>query len=178
MKFFFYTNPQLQVTGDSPTDVRFNSAIFNGTISNCPVGSKIFFDYWYPGSSSIQVAAIPSIVPDTMTHQVSVPVGNLLPDTNYLYSVVIVDSPISITSGPVQFYTSNPVVLQAFAATSVTPVSATLNGIVGKLPLNSNIYFRYWTGTNTPVMIAATPSLITDTLTHSVSTFHQRIVTL
>lgn len=165
----FYTNPQTVVTGDSPTNVKFNSAVLNGTISKCPVGAKIFFDYWYPSASSIQVAATPAVVPDTLTHQVTAAVNNLLPDTNYIYDVVIVDSPISIISNPVQFLTSNPVILQAFAATSVTPVSATLNGIAGKLPLNSNIYFNYWTGTNTPVIVPATPSLISDTLTHSVS---------
>ncbi len=169
----FYTHtPRYTVETDSATNINLNWAQLNGKVDKVFFTAHPYFQYGLSPDliQSATINCIPAYITDTLLHTVSANLQYLLPDTTYYFTLILQNPYGFVTGDTLSFKTkATPYTFQTWQASSITDSSATLNGIVGKLPIATNLYFDYGL---TPLFgntLVASPNLINDTLAHAVS---------
>ena len=168
----FASTSSITWLSDQPaTNVSSDSATFWAHAGNLPFRSQVWFEYSLAGNSTIStVSATPAVISDAGNYTVQATVGNLLPNHLYRYRVKVMDS-VQILYGAqdTYFFTGNAQTLVADSANPVSFTTATLHGHVSNIDFPANIYFTFWAAGISGDTFIATPSYISDTLTHTVS---------
>ncbi len=113
----------------------------------------------------------PDNIKSNVLTQVNTPITDsfLLPDTTYYYFVKTRTLAGMSYGDTFSFRTAKPTyTIRTLPATNITTTSATLNGVIDKLPFPANLRFEYGTTPNLGNEIIATPTNINDTLSHAI----------
>ena len=96
--------------------------------------------------------------------------GGIIPNTLYYYYPVLRNIADAIHGGVRHFYTGNcPYQFRALPASSVTGISAQLNGVLNGIPVPLQLKFNYGTTRNLGSHVLASPSFINDSVSHNVT---------
>ncbi len=167
---FFTGNPYSSLQTLAATNVTNTSAVLNGFIEGATVNMNLYFNYGPNPNMNLNAQAVPSSVSDTLYHAVSLPLQNLLPNTMYYFQIKGTVNNAAFTGSTVSFFTGNPnFALNTLQATSVTGNTAVLQGEINKQPGVTNLWFEYGPTNSLGLIAQATPSVVSDTLYHAVS---------
>ncbi len=160
-----------QVQTENADSITETSARAKGFVQQFPVSATVYFEYDTTQTFSHSVLASPSLINDTMKHEVTASLSGLLPYSKYYYRLTAVTANGLTYRGNIQsFVTFNNGLyskLEILSATNITDSSATLNAVLDKFQVAANLVFEY--GTNPLQLsdsIVATPTNINDTLPH------------
>ncbi len=143
MTFFTAAPAAPTVTTDAATLVVSDGATLNGTVNANNVSTTVTFEYGPTVAYGSSIAAVPGTVTGGVDTPVSVSLSGLAPGT-YNYRVVGVNGSGTTNGANMTFTTGTDPAGATVAATNITGVSATLNGIAnanGNTPVY--IYFNY-----------------------------------
>lgn len=151
-------------------NVTASSATLYGGVGNLSAPATIWFQYAKTGDTAVHtVAGIPANISDSQYYSDSAQVSGLSPYVLYLFRILVLMGTDTIYGNYSGFYTGLNPVVTANPASNITTSSAILTGSVSDAPPGSQVYFQFWTGSNFPNPLAATPAVISDTFSHPVS---------
>jgi hypothetical protein len=134
------TEPATSTTGTTAT--------LNGTVNPEDSSTTYHFEWGLTTSPFANVTPTESAGAGTATEAVSASIGGLTPGDTYYFELVASNTAATDVVGGVEsFVAGTSGVATTDPATSITSVSATLNGTVDPEGLATNYYFEY--GTNT-----------------------------
>ncbi len=136
------------VTTASATSVTNNSATLNGTVNPNGTRTTYYFEY---GTTTSYGSTTSSTDAGSVTTDVSVSadIAGLAPSTTYHFRLVATNSGGTTYGSDATFDTlSLPPTVTTRSATSVTLISATLNGTVNPNGVSTTYYFEYGTTTS------------------------------
>jgi uncharacterized protein (TIGR02145 family) len=169
------------------TDVNMTSATLNGTINANYLSTNVSFEYGTTELYGNTISAVQSPVIGNSITSVSAEISNLTGVTTYHFRIKAVNSLGTIYSNDLTFTTTGQVPTNiTLAATSITTVSATLNGSVNANYLTTTVIFEYGTTSAYGQTVTATQSPVTGSTAKTVNStitgltagtnYHYRII--
>ena len=147
-----------------------NSAILNGTVNANNALTTVTFNYGLTAAYGTTVPAVPATISGSTVTPVMANITGLLPNTLYHYQVCGVNSAGNSCGTDMTFTTSAiPPSVTTSAATGVTNVLATLNGIVNANNSSTTVSFEYGLTTAYGTTVPGVPATVNGSLNTNVS---------
>jgi hypothetical protein len=169
------------------TNLRGESVTLNGIANANDLPALVSFEYGGTSNYGMAVTASPGSITGNSSTPVSADLKNLRGGTTYHYRIVATNDLGTTLGNEMSFVTKGAApVAKTLAATKTTPITAQLNGSVLANDLTTVVTFEIGLTTRYGIIVAATQSPVSGTLSVEVSaeaiglikntTFHYRIV--
>ncbi len=165
--FVFKTQPATQVS--------LFSASLNGEINKFPFHTNLSFEWGTTPDFGNEIPAIPSSSDDTLQHEFSASVTNLLPETIYFFRSKAIYDDKTIYGNTLSFYTGNELI-QTLPASIITDTTALLSGSINRFKIPITISFEYGRTIAFENEISASPSIINDSAQHGVHAIVKNLI--